>query len=171
MRKCRVWVKTALCALAVVAGGAGLVAAQEVSLSNLALKNTYLKVRSEQLELLWNSSWKNIFSPTVITCPGTSGTCTAQIEVSVEFDTGNSLDQDDIVVCRVIRGAIISSTVALPGVVRFIVTSDGTFTWIARGLPLGSSTIGVQCQLDSSSPPVSHIWATQRTLTIDVYKP
>ena len=168
MRNCRVWVKTALCALAVVAGGASLVAAQEVSLSNLALKKTYLKVRTDALELS-ASSWKNIFSPTAITCPGTSGTCTARTEVSVEFFPAHTLDQDDIVECRVIRGGIIAPTVALPGVVRFIVRNRATFTWIAHGLPLGSSTISIQCQL--SSPPNTHIWTRLRTLTIDVYKP
>jgi hypothetical protein len=69
--------------LAVLAGGASFVAAQEVSLSNLALKNTYLKTRSDKLELSTSASWTSIFSPTTITCPGTSGTCTARIELSV----------------------------------------------------------------------------------------
>lgn len=166
MRKCRVWVKTALCALAVVVGGAGLLAAQEVTLSNLALKNTYLKGRSEFLEL--STSWKHIFSPTTITCPGTSGTCTARVEVSVHFVAGTSADRDDVVNCRVMRGGIIA-TAALPGEVSFFVASDGAFTWIARGLPLGPSTLSAQCKLQS--PPVTFIWAAQRTLTLDVYKP
>ena len=162
--------KTALCAVAMVAGGASLVAGQEVSLPNLALKKTYLKTRSEQLELS-HLSWKSIFSPTTITCPGTSGTCTARIEVSVQFASGTSANLDNIVRCRVIRGGIIAPTVALPREVRFNVRSDGTFSWIARGLPLGSSTINVQCQLDGSPNDGFPIWATERTLTIDVYKP
>jgi hypothetical protein len=43
-------VKTALGALAMVASFAPLVAAQEVSVSDLAVKKTYLKTRSDSLE-------------------------------------------------------------------------------------------------------------------------
>jgi hypothetical protein len=50
MRKSRLWVKTALGALAMVASFAPLVAAQEVSVSDLAVKKTYLKTRSDSLE-------------------------------------------------------------------------------------------------------------------------
>ncbi len=168
MRKSRVWVKTALCALAVVVGGASLVAAQEVALSNLALKKTYLKVRSESLKLL--TSRTNIFSPTTITCPGTSGTCAARIGVSVEATDLDAVagDPDTNFECRVIRGGIIAPILALPGDIRFNVIPDGTFTWIAPGLPLGSTTINVQCKLLSF---LDDIEVRQRTLTIDVYKP
>ncbi len=168
MRKCRVWVKTALGALAVVVGGASLVAAQEVSLSNLALKKTYLKTRSDLLEL--STSWKSVFSSTAITCPGTSGTCTARIDVSVQFGTTANVGLDDFLFCRVIRsGGVIAPIVALPGDVRFNVSSNGAFQWVFTAVPLGTNAITVQCSLgDHASFPA--IFAVKRILTIDVYK-
>ncbi len=172
MRKCRASVKTALCALAMVAGGASLAAAQEVSLSNLALKNTYLKTRSDTLGLSWQTPWTNIFSPTTIRCPGTSGTCTARIEVSVVFKLFHHDDFPTLVPCRVVRGRINAPTVALPADVGLLLTQtlvDGTFTWIAPGLPVGSTAFSVQCRLIAQ--PAQPITAVQRTLTIDVYKP
>jgi hypothetical protein len=85
MRKCRVWLKTAIGALAMVAVGARFVAAQEVSLSNLALKNTYLKVSAERFEIS-ETQWTSVFTPTTVMCPGRPGTtCTARIEVTVKF--------------------------------------------------------------------------------------
>jgi len=134
---------------------------------DLALKNTYVKGRSDPFNV--SPSWTSIFSPTAIMCPGSSGTCSARIEVSVRFFINHSFDFYDVVHCRVIRGGILAPTVALPGDVELGVQRGSTFAWIAPGLPLGSSTINVQCTTLGSVPVP--IRAVERTLTIDVYKP
>ena len=167
MRKCRVWTKTALCALAMVAGGAGIVAAQapEVSLSNLALKNRYLKMASEPF-WLGHPQWTNIFSPTAITCPGASGTCTAEIEVFAYFG-----QPQHYIHCRAIRsGGVIAPIAGFPGEVSFLPGSHVAFKWIFTRLPLGTTTIAVQCQM-SDPAAVDTKSVTKRSLTIDVYKP
>jgi hypothetical protein len=63
--------------------GTNPVGAQEFSASNRVRKKTYLKTRTDDLSLVSTTSFKNIFTPTSITCPGRSGTCTVRIEVSV----------------------------------------------------------------------------------------
>jgi hypothetical protein len=171
MRKCRVWVKTAICALAVVTGGAGLVTAEEISLSNLALKNTYLKGRD--IGIFLTGSWQSLFSPTTIACPrGTSGTCTARIEVTVQFRTSHPDDHNQYITCRALRGGVGTlPTLVFPGEVAAFGVSDTPFTWIAHGLPLGPSTISVQCKMPVPDLFIYAPTAYKRTLTIDVYKP
>jgi hypothetical protein len=155
-----------------VAVGARFVAAQEVSLSNLALKNTYLKVSAERFEIS-ETEWTSVFTPTTVMCPGRPGTtCTARIEVTVKFaPLASSEDSNKNMRCRVIRGGILAPTVVLPAFVWIEddIKKDHTFTWIAPGLPLGSSTISFQCI--ASEVFVMRVDAAQRTLTIDVYKP
>ncbi len=175
MRKYRVWVKTALGALALVAGGASLAGAEEVSLSNLLPQKTYLKTNNDTLTIIPSDPlWNDIFTPTSITCPGRSGTtCTARIEVSAVFEPNPS--QGAFVQCRVhYPVALLGKPVlALPGDVYFpdvgyaeIKRQNGTFSWVARGLPVGSTTFQVECRNSHSSYAV-----LKRTMTIDVYKP
>ena len=137
MRHCRAWVKMALCALAMVVGGAGLLAAQEVSLSNLALKNTYLKTRSDSFELSV-TSWTSIFSSTAITCPGTSGTCTARIEVSMRFEPGAGFDR--YVKCRVIRSGGSFRRLSLSRVTSYLLSAV-----VSRSHSSSRGAVGHQC--------------------------
>ncbi len=181
MRKCRVWVKTALGALAVVAGGASLAGAEEVSLSNLLLQKTYLKTNNDGFTFQTESNvaitgdplWNDLFTPTSITCPGRSGsTCTARIKVSAIFEQGGS---GASVQCRVRHSVALlgKPVLALPGDVyfpdlneSFIFRQNGTFSWVARGLPVGSTTFRVECRVSDDFYTVM-----QRTLKIDIYKP
>ncbi len=101
--------------------------------------------------------------------PGHFGNLHRSDRGAVHFVAGTSADRDEVVFCKAILGGIIAPTVAFPGVRDFFFADDVPFTWIARGLPLGSSTIAVQCKLQT--PPATFIWAAERTLTLDVYKP
>jgi hypothetical protein len=75
--------------------------------------------------------------------------------------------------CRVTRSAPVFATLVPPGeVIMAIFRNDinhqvVTFSWVSRGVPLGSTTFRVQC----SSTIVTPVQVRARTLTIDVYKP
>src|SRR5262249_9593245 len=89
MRRRQRWMGVALCAAIAWAPAAAVPAgAAEVSLSNLALKNPYLKLAPEA-DSVALSGWKQLFSPTSITCPGPGGICTARITLSVVLSTFN----------------------------------------------------------------------------------
>jgi hypothetical protein len=182
MRRSRLWVTTALGVWAAVAAcGGSLAGAGEVFLPDLALKKTYLKTLSPPVEPieLSTTAWRSIFSPTLIACPGTSGTCTARIELSARFD---GLVDAHAVQCRIVRsGVVLPMPPALPGEIRMYGTPPGesqqevgvrTFSWIFRNLPLGSHVVGTQCRWASYAPAASVVAkVSERTLTIDVYKP
>jgi hypothetical protein len=165
------------CALASTA--ANQAAAAEVSLSDLALKKTYLKI-ALQADTIALSGWKQVFSPTAITCPGTGGTCTARITLSVELSTFDKGESGNVA-CEVRRsGVILPLPPVPPGLIQHRFGDDSgnfqasvlTFSWVSRGLPLGATTFSVRCATVVS--PVSiggPVSAGQRTLTIDVYKP
>ena len=180
MRRSRVRV-TALAALAVVAAsGARPIGAAEVFFPDLVLKKTYVKTATENdsLFLFHNQFvWKSIFTPTPITCPGPSGTCTARVEVSTHFFTNRGLggDGEKLVKCRVLRsGTSIAPLLALPGSVVVASLGDlhydevATFSWVFRNLPVGAYGIYVQCMVTLADADVS---VEARSLTIDVYKP
>jgi hypothetical protein len=152
----------------ITAAGGVLAGAEEVSVPNLVVKKTYLKTTSDSFEL--SPSWRNIFSATSITCPGTSGTCAARIEASAVFHFGGPGRGDPH--CRVLRGGVILPVFALPGQVAMAPTADQgdvvvTFSWVFTGLPLGPHVIRLQCSKGEPDP----VSAQRRTLTIDVYKP
>jgi hypothetical protein len=158
---------------------ASLAGAAEVSLSDLVLKKTYLKAAPDA-DAVGLSGWRNVFSPTSITCPGTDGTCTARITLSVDLSTFDK-GEAGRVVCRVIRISLVfPNPPPLPGLIAHHFGDDSgrfqanvlTVSWIARSLPIGAHAFSVQCATvvspDSVGGPVR---AGARTLTVDVYKP
>jgi hypothetical protein len=181
MRRCRIRVTTALAAVAAVAAsGARPIGAAEVFIPDLVLKKTYVKTATEDdgLFLFHNQPFKSIFTPTPITCPGPSGTCTARVEVSTHFFTNRNADGGDgekLVKCRVLRsGAGLVPMLALPNLVTVASLGDlhydevATFSWVFRNLPVGAYGIYVQCLATFGDADVV---VEARTLTIDVYKP
>jgi hypothetical protein len=154
--------------------------AQELSFPNRVLKNTYMKARSDELPLA--KSYKSVFSPTSIVCPGSEGTCTARIEVSSSwwavFNPGINFGTR----WRVVRFGAVLPIVASPG--SIFIEADkslghpvASFSWVLWGLEPGTHTIGVQAETFTLGPiePGDDDGAgavvLRRTLTITVYKP
>jgi hypothetical protein len=161
---------------------AALAGAAEVSVPNLALKKTYLK-SAQEADAVSLSGAKLVFSPTSVMCPGSEGSCTARITLSVElftFDPPNG-GEPGRVVCHVARsGVILPTQPVFPGLVaHYFGDASGdfqanvlTFSWVARNLPLGATTFNVICATVVSPTSVGGpVTAGARTLTIDVYKP
>jgi hypothetical protein len=120
--------------------GTNPVGAPELSAPNRVLKKTYLKTRADDLSLS-TIAFENIFTPTSITCPRTSGTCTVRIEVSVVMSPTDSYEG---VWLRAVVGGIIAPILAAPGAVSFYEHYVGptahpyTFSWISTGFGPGS---------------------------------
>jgi hypothetical protein len=149
--------------------GAAPAFTQEVALPGRALQKTSMKTQNTFLGL--NSTFKDAFTPTNVSCPST-GTCTLHIEVSTQFFGLSSAECLNIRV-RVDGADTLPSTgVCVAGVATSINgygLETRTFQWIKNNVEAGIRTVDVEMSVTGGANPVAT--ATLRVLKINIYKP
>jgi hypothetical protein len=139
----------------------------EVSSPNHVLKKTYFKTENTGFFNL-TTTFVNAFSDTVVSCPGTSGTCAIAVTVSSQFGMIGSANVAQV---RVFVNGLLTA----PGDSCCLNLSrnagtlpqTNTMTFVANGVPVGNRLVQVQFRINGGTTG----YADYRTLEIRVFKP